>query len=271
MCGGMWREIISAKFTRSLTRCPQVVEPSDDSTINIIFIYNRLTLYNMPKRRAEIDLASPKTKREKPATDETKTNDSDRPEDLTPDRRADLLAKYPSLISSKLTDLDGQRFNTIPQAVIGRKDTPSGAHVTKDELVNLVEWKLKHGTFRPALLGMAKQHPTELVLETSKEAFALVDRDVIGALKVLTALRGIGPATASLILSCANNTTPFFSDELFRWVMWDEPGGGGWDRKIKYTEKEYRVFVEKVKGILEGLEDVSAYDLEKIAYVLARE
>jgi hypothetical protein len=231
---------------------------------------------NMPtKRRATSELSSPPTKRERPTPDKNKskvsTPDSERPDTISAERRTALLDQYPSLLPAKLTDLDEQRYTTIPASIAKRASSSHGAHITEDELVTLVEWKLRHGTFRPALLGMAKQHPPALIVATTTEAFALLPADAGGALKALTALKGIGPATASLVLSCANDTTPFFSDELFRWVMWDEPGGGGWARKIKYTEKEYTAFVEKVGAILEKQQGVTSRELEKIAWVLARE
>jgi hypothetical protein len=39
---------------------------------------------------------------------------------------------------------------------------------------------------------------------------------------------------------------PFFSDELFRWAFWENKIGSGWDRKIKYSVKEYRELKAKV-------------------------
>ncbi|KAI9637918.1 uncharacterized protein MKK02DRAFT_42297 [Dioszegia hungarica] len=236
----------------------------------------------MPKRRASPaePSRSKRGKRDSAASEaESGADARDTPKTLaaSPERREALLAKYPSCIPSKLAELDEQRFSSTPAAITSRSSNGDRPHMTKDEFVSLVEWKLKHGTFRPALLGMAKQHPPELVVSTTSEAFALLFQTegggTIKALKVLTALRGIGPATASLFLSCVNCHVPFFSDEMFRWMMWDEPGGGGWNRKIKYTEKEYKELLGRVEEALsmEGMEGVSAWDLEKIAYILARE
>lgn len=92
--------------------------------------------------------------------------------------------------------------------------------------------------------------------------------------KDLTTLRGVGPATASLLLSCQDpSTVPFFSDELFRWCFYEEGRGQGWDRRIKYTLKEYVELFSKVrqlqKRLLEDFErEVSALEVEKVAYVL---
>lgn len=90
---------------------------------------------------------------------------------------------------------------------------------------------------------------------------------------VLTTLKGIGPATASLLLSTyAPDEIPFFSDELFRWVNWADPkvkGTEGWERKIGYTAKEYSGLNEKVGNVRRQLE-VGCRDLECVAWVLGK-
>lgn len=95
----------------------------------------------------------------------------------------------------------------------------------------------------------------------------------MSALKTLTTpLKGIGPATASLLLSVKSpESVPFFSDEMFRWCMWDEAGGvKGWGRKIKYDAKEYGMLCEKVEGLRKRL-GVGCVDVERVAWVLGKE
>lgn len=100
-------------------------------------------------------------------------------------------------------------------------------------------------------------------------------QDLGKSLSDLVQLKGIGPATASLILSCYNPThIPFFSDELYRWLHWEETGKG-WGLKIKYTLKEYESLYQKAQQCLQRLEDskgqtVTALELEKAAYVLRK-
>lgn len=80
-------------------------------------------------------------------------------------------------------------------------------------------------------MGLVKSNPADVVKSTTQEAFAsLTDsKDVMKAVKIMTKLRGIGPATASLLLSVFQpDTVPFFSDEVFRWTHWDEKGKTGW-------------------------------------------
>jgi len=62
----------------------------------------------------------------------------------------------------------------------------------------------------------------------------------------------------------------FFSDELFRWVHWEEGKGKGWDRKIGYTMKEYQSLCKEVGKVRARL-DVPAVEMEKVAWVLGRE
>ena len=119
----------------------------------------------------------------------------------------------------------------------------------------------------------------ESVRETSREAFEIYEsnkEDVRKALKVLTRLKGIGPATASLLLSCYDpQNVPFFSDELYRYVHWTSVKSHGWDRKITYTMKEYSSLCDKVQDVQirlakEKEPQVSALDLEKVAYVICK-
>jgi hypothetical protein len=146
----------------------------------------------------------------------------------------------------------------------------------------------KHGTFRPKLLQLVQSNTAPAIESTTREAFtklrrthdaggAVADADgspaaALDAIKVLTQLKGIGPATASLLLSvAAPASVPFFSDELFRWVMWGEGGKpGGWKTGIKYNVKEYREVVERV-GLLRKRLGVRAVDAEKVAWVLGKE
>ncbi|EEH07152.1 conserved hypothetical protein [Histoplasma capsulatum G186AR] len=120
-----------------------------------------------------------------------------------------------------------------------------GPFLEKDEIVNLMDWKLKHGSHRPALMGMIRSNPESLVRSTTRMAFSQL-RSVLSntggenfpaaPLETLTGpLRGVGPATASLFLSSAPcqtssddpssmdiNAPPFFSDELFNWLCLDK-------------------------------------------------
>ena len=69
---------------------------------------------------------------------------------------------------------------------------------------------------------------------------------------------------------------PFFSDEIYRYLLWEEAKLKGWDRKINYTIKEYRTLFERVAALRKRLEEasgeeVSAVHIEKAAYVLGKD
>jgi len=98
-------------------------------------------------------------------------------------------------------------------------------------------------------------------------------------------LKGVGPATASLLLSVLRPAEiPFFSDELFRWSVWDDETGSakdgkGWQRKIKYNVKEYEMMLDRVHELRKRLRRgfgqrdplARAIDLERVAWVLGKE
>jgi ADA HAT complex component 1 len=116
------------------------------------------------------------------------------------------------------------------------------------------------------------------------------------SLETLTApLRGVGPATASLILSVATEAAPFYSDDVFLWLCLGvfpssaaaaaaEDGGekkGGVSKRIrpngelnvKYNIQEYRELWEAVQRLRARLaaqssDAVSCADAEKVAFVL---
>jgi len=114
------------------------------------------------------------------------------------------------------------------------------------------------------------------IKEATENAFA--QPEPLKALDALTKLSGIGPATASLLLSVNRpESIPFFSDELFRFMHLDKNGKGemtGWDRKIAYNKKEYTQVYERCTRLGHNLnenvaadEQISMLDLEKHAYV----
>lgn len=130
-------------------------------------------------------------------------------------------------------------------------------------------------------MNLVKSNPADLIKSTTQSAFSILSHsnDPLQALKLLTKLRGIGPATASLLLSVyQSDAVPFFSDELFQWTHWDGTGaaaggtkaGEGWQRKIKYNVKEYGGIVDRVGHLRDRL-GVRAVEAEQVAYVLGKE
>ena len=130
---------------------------------------------------------------------------------------------------------------------------------------------------------MVNSNTEEAIESTTRSAFAILNAnpdDSGKAISTLSSLKGIGVATASLILCCYEPiSVPFFSDELFRWLHWEAlpTKNEGWDRKISYTIKEYNSLKVKAKDLRERLSKdtadenvVKAIDLEKVAYAIAK-
>lgn len=65
----------------------------------------------------------------------------------------------------------------------------------------------------------------------------------------MTTLKGIGPATASAILSAVTEACPFMSDEAILSV----PGLVAPKGKISYDLKTFRKFEEEIRGKCEDL------------------
>lgn len=143
---------------------------------------------------------------------------------------------------------------------------------TPDNIVILTRNLMRirsHGTFRPSLKGLVQQNSEEFVDETTTAGFSA--NSLSDSLNILTKLKGIGPATAALLLSTSDpEALPFFSDELFRWAFWEDKSGSRWDRKIKYSLKEYKELVAKTDEMRKRISR-SAIDIEKVAYVLGKE
>lgn len=192
---------------------------------------------------------------------------------ITDQALADFVTEYPEHVPARAANYEEARYVSIPQAVSDRRRDGKPA-LEQSEVVALVDWKLSHGTFRPKLKQLVQSNPPDLVRTTTSSAFAKYDGKAESAKSCLTdlcVLKGIGPATASLLLNVAfPDSAPFFSDELFRWTFWEQGKGKGWDRPIKYTPKEYLQLFEKVQQLRQQ-HDWSAVTMEKAAYVLGRQ
>ncbi|OJJ49595.1 hypothetical protein ASPZODRAFT_58748 [Penicilliopsis zonata CBS 506.65] len=206
--------------------------------------------------------------------------------------------------------LDEWRYVTLP-ALIKERGSGEDVYINKDELVKLIEWKVTHGHFRPTLVGMAKSNSEITVRKTSKAAFAAIPSDTTDknlrlsfpktSMDTLTkALRGVGPATASLILSAGTaardpeHEVPFYSDEVYLWLCLEvfpsaekgevpesvskhkRPNG---ELSVKYNMPEFSNLYTAVQSLRSRLQNspegeeeedptVSILDIEKVAFVL---
>ena len=165
-----------------------------------------------------------------------------------------------------LAELDKWRTDELPSILRQRFEKKSNCWLTKDELILLMDWKLAKGVFRPSLPKLIKSNPPDQVEEITKAGFTMFldyikeiknaedfwkddseerrkqyKSNIRSTFKKICELKGVGPATASLILSllCKINkylVPPFFSDESFMYYVVDPVRP---DTKIKYSVKEY--------------------------------
>ncbi|KAL8641498.1 MAG: hypothetical protein Q9228_001708 [Teloschistes exilis] len=236
-----------------------------------------------------------------------------------------MLFSFAGRAPKKMEGLEELRYNEIPEVLAQRKKDGE-AFLEKTEVQSLIEWKLyvcgritwlfisihfleapfasqaltqfyssrKFGTYRPRLATLVASNSVSEVRQKTSSAFSIFSSDdtpnPAKAISTLSKLKGIGPASASLILSCYDPTTiPFFSDELFRWLHWEikdekstkrkrtvESKDEGWNRKIKYTAKEYAAVFEKTNEVRERLskeagQEIEAVSVEKVAYAIAED
>ncbi|KAM3565143.1 hypothetical protein ARSEF4850_001516 [Beauveria asiatica] len=216
------------------------------------------------------------------------------PDAITHDEFTALLDEYPSLVEKisqtkgsklgqkTLQQLDEYRYGTAIANFAA--DASSPKDMTLDDVKLLVEWKLRHGKFRPMLMGLASSNNAALTRRTIATAIKTYRSSssanasssssssslpsaaaVAAALTGLSKLRGIGPATASLLLSVHDPTRViFFSDEAFYWLC-----GDGKVTKLKYSNIEYEMLRRNMESLVQRLR-VSATEVEKVAYVLLK-
>lgn len=126
----------------------------------------------------------------------------------------------------------------------------------------------RHGKFRPTLMKLVSSNEPGFVKDTLQKAIKHYRQklDVSGTLDILTQLKGIGPATASLLLAVhdAENVI-FFADEAFYWLCCN-----GSKAPIKYNQKEYTELNERAQALAKRLH-VKAVDVERVAFVMMRE
>jgi len=147
--------------------------------------------------------------------------------------------------SEVLLKLDKWYQNELPKKI---KSRGKESHLTHEELVQLIKWKLARGVFRPRLKDLIQMNTPRVVMQETKKAFRAIDKrkDIEAAVSALSNLKGVGPAMASAVLAAmAPELAPFMADECL--LSMPEVEG------IDYTMKEYMKLVEKTKECVERL------------------
>ncbi|UKZ75445.1 hypothetical protein TrVFT333_003130 [Trichoderma virens FT-333] len=196
--------------------------------------------------------------------------------EITEEQFASYLSQYPTVVQTisqtkgakngqkTLTELDQYRYVEAVELFNLKKPT---REMNLDDVKMLVEWKLRHGKFRPTLMSLVSSNPSS-ASETIQFAikFYKSSKDAGSALRILSELKGIGPATASLLLSVHDpENVIFFSDEAFYWLCCE-----GKKAPIKYNPKEYLALRTEADTLMKRL-GVSAMEIEKVAYVLMKQ
>ena len=178
------------------------------------------------------------------------------------------LAKMPEAIEAKAAALSGK----TPQAAASkrkqlreddewlrstfRKEVLAGEdpHMSKDQLIRVMRWKLARGKFRP-LMGRVKENSGVSVQASSRKAIAVMQESgesgVKSAAEHLCALRGIGPATASAVLSFLfPDHVAFMADEPLEVCL----------GKRDYSMRAFLRFQEAIREMAETV-DLSVADV----------
>ncbi|KAL4930099.1 uncharacterized protein BDV17DRAFT_280973 [Aspergillus undulatus] len=271
------RTITLSTFTTLLTQY--------DSTVKRISASKALSNSNTKARFKNGKSKSKKNR--KRAADAAEDADEDE-DSLSSDTQNQIAVQV-----RQFQDLDEWRYGILPEILRdrregreeeGNREGAESGYLSKDEALKLMEWKLKHGMNRPTLMGILKSN-REQTLE-----------------KLTVPVRGVGPATASLILSIAEPyRVPFHSDDVYLWLcvgVYPEPCSGPSENKamarkdgakpskgvrpngvlnVKYNLPEYRRLwgvVRRLRDRLnaearrEGAQEVSCVDVEKVALVV---
>ncbi|KAG9464484.1 hypothetical protein GDO78_019869, partial [Eleutherodactylus coqui] len=105
------------------------------------------------------------------------------------------------------------------------------------------------GKFRPRLKQMVSSNPASTVESCTRKAFQLLP-DISAAIAELCQLKGIGPATASAVLSAgAPEMAAFMADEAVESVPGLSP--------IQYNAKHYLRYLEELRLKAEALSKAS--------------
>ncbi|KAE8443279.1 hypothetical protein EG329_002067 [Mollisiaceae sp. DMI_Dod_QoI] len=176
------------------------------------------------------------------------------------------MNKTPKEGQASFEELDKFRYQYAPMNF--SKNT--GRTMELSDVQKLVEWKVRHGTYRPMLGKLVASNKNEAIAAATKDAFTHYgthQADIAGTIdKLKTPLKGIGPATASLLLAIHDpQNVIFFSDELYRWLCND-----GKKISLKYTTKEFEDVFAKAKAFMSRIK-CTPIELEKVAFTLIQE
>lgn len=156
-----------------------------------------------------------------------------------------LKAEAKSQKPENVIKLDKWYQNDLPKKI---KSRGKDLHLTHDEMVQTIKWKLARGKFRPNLVNLVQMNTPRVVMTDTKKAFRKLSKtnDVQAAASILCNMKGVSPGMASAVLAAgAPQMAPFMADECLL-SMPDVDS-------IEYTMKEYMSLVENINKCVERL------------------
>ncbi len=135
----------------------------------------------------------------------------------------------------RLVQLDAWCHASLPDLLAARRP----AWLTLDELIEVIQWKMHRGVYRARNLALARRNTPDEVEAASRAAFEAMPHAGVPISK-LSALKGVGPATASAVLAAARpDLYPFFDDVAAAAI----PDFG----RVEYTAKGYARFSDRLR------------------------
>ncbi|XP_073504684.1 uncharacterized protein [Phyllobates terribilis] len=144
----------------------------------------------------------------------------------------------------RLLELDKWCQEELPAIMAARPHKS----LTLEELKKLMEWKLMRGKFRPRLKQLVSGNSASAVERCSGRAFLLLP-DVCAAIEELCQLKGVGPATASVLSAGAPDMVAFMADEAVESVPGLSP--------VQYNAKHYLRYLGALQLKAEALSKAS--------------
>lgn len=136
---------------------------------------------------------------------------------------------------SGLEELDAWYRDALPAIIASR----SPSYIMHEELVRVTRWKMKRGVWRQRNMLLVEGNTEEEVAAVSREAFSVAP-DPRKPISLLSRLAGVGPATASGVMSAYTPTVYPFFDEL---VAKQIPGLG----PVAFTAAYYARYADMLR------------------------
>jgi hypothetical protein len=135
-------------------------------------------------------------------------------------------------------------------------------HLTRADLKQMMEFKLAREKWRPRLVSLIESNSEEAVVEVTTRSIEGCDIDAPRkAMEVLCELKGVGPATASLILSAIfPDRVPFLTDEASEILGLGKPD---------YTHKAYAAYFDAIRERAKAATEGDVGRLERACWAYA--